>query len=315
MKAARHLLDTGEETSCYQNLELFDKMKRYSILNESTVYVLCGFFFFFYSPSRSDLHNKLQFFYSPSSKFKFQANQDLVRGTEVEKRGTKTTLNFEFDCSRQKSAGREGRSLYSRQRGRFCNCIVVHIRHVRYWVWRVAWLVLILRNLKGMGFSKTDTLTLLQTSCLVGSRAILSAISISSGRTKPKTVYTFFHSLWLAKLMKNSGPEPTHATDPLLMVEQTSNGISLNAILCVSSDPWIKANGGPYPRGAYQVNSVSVTTIMMIFEWCVSLMSKKPYIFNVIPICTPMGPSAFCTMKLTSHTMSRGQQLQHISNR
>lgn len=103
-----------------------------------------------------------------------------------------------------------------------------------------------------MGFSKTDTLTLLQTSCLVGSRAILSAISISSGRTIPKTVYTFFHSLWLAKLMKNSGPEPTHATDPLLMVEQTSNGISLNVILCVSSDPWIKANGGPYPPGACQ---------------------------------------------------------------
>lgn len=69
---------------------------------------------------------------------------------------------------------------------------------------------------------------LFQTSGLVGSRAIFSAISMSSGRIEPNTVYTLFHSWWFARLMKNSGPEPTHATEPRFMYGQTSTGIFLN---------------------------------------------------------------------------------------
>lgn len=45
--------------------------------------------------------------------------------------------------------------------------------------------------------------------------------------------------------MKNSGPEPTHATDPLLMVGQYSFGISLNVEPIDSNVPWISAKGGP----------------------------------------------------------------------
>lgn len=100
-------------------------------------------------------------------------------------------------------------------------------------------------NLKGTGFSRTETLMLLHMFALVGSRAIFSATSMSSGRTKPNTVYAFFHSLWFAKLMKNSGPEPTHATDPLVIRGQSSLGILLNIIPCASSVPWISAKGGP----------------------------------------------------------------------
>lgn len=108
------------------------------------------------------------------------------------------------------------------------------------------WLVLILRNIKGTYFSRTVTLMLFQTSDLVGSWAIFSAIFISSGRTEPNTVYAFFHSWWLARLIKNSGPEPTQATEPLLIVGQTSFGIFLNVVPWASNVPWIKAKGGPY---------------------------------------------------------------------
>jgi len=45
--------------------------------------------------------------------------------------------------------------------------------------------------------------------------------------------------------MKNSGPEPTHATAPLLMVGQASGGILLKVTPPASSVPWISANGGP----------------------------------------------------------------------
>lgn len=50
-------------------------------------------------------------------------------------------------------------------------------------------------------------------------------MAMSSGRTEPKTVYSFFHSSWFARLMKNSGPDPIQATDPLLMDKQASVGI------------------------------------------------------------------------------------------
>lgn len=100
-------------------------------------------------------------------------------------------------------------------------------------------------NRNATGFSKTETVTLLQTSCLVGSREIFSATSMSSARTEPKTVYAFFHSTWLAKLMKNSGPEPTHAIDPLLMVGQNSVGTSLKMVPWASSVPCISPKGGP----------------------------------------------------------------------
>lgn len=86
---------------------------------------------------------------------------------------------------------------------------------------------------------------LLQTSSLVGSCEIFSAISMSSGRTEPKTVYAFFHSTWLARLIKNSGPVPTHAIDPLLMAGQNSFGISLKMVPWASSVPCISAKGGP----------------------------------------------------------------------
>lgn len=86
---------------------------------------------------------------------------------------------------------------------------------------------------------------LLHKSGLVGSCAIFSATFMSSGRTKPKTVYEFFHSLWFAKLMKNSGPEPNHATDPLVIRGQSSLAILSNIIPCASSVPWIRAKGGP----------------------------------------------------------------------
>lgn len=105
--------------------------------------------------------------------------------------------------------------------------------------------VSILLNRNGTGFSNTETLMLLQTSSLVGSCEIFSAISMSSGRTEPKTVYAFFHSTWLARLIKNSGPEPIHAIDPLRMIGQTSVGISLKMVPWASSVPCISAKGGP----------------------------------------------------------------------
>jgi len=76
------------------------------------------------------------------------------------------------------------------------------------------------------------TLTFFQTSDFVGSIEILSAMCISSGRTEPKTV---LHYQWLARLIKNSGPEPTQATGPLLIVGQSSIGIFLNMD---PSPPW-----------------------------------------------------------------------------
>ena len=98
-------------------------------------------------------------------------------------------------------------------------------------------LFFILRMIKGTGFCKTDTLMLFQTSDLVGSCAIFSAISMSSGRTEPNTVYEFFHSSWFARLIKNSGPEPIQATDPLLMVGQASVRIFLNGVPWASRIP------------------------------------------------------------------------------
>jgi hypothetical protein len=50
-------------------------------------------------------------------------------------------------------------------------------------------------------------------------------------------VYAFFHSWWFARLMKNSGPEPIHATEPLLMIGQASVGIFLNVVPRGSSVP------------------------------------------------------------------------------
>lgn len=105
--------------------------------------------------------------------------------------------------------------------------------------------VFILFNRKGKGFSKTETFMLCQTSDFVGSCAIFSTISMSSGRTEPNTVYAPRHSSWLARLIKNSGPEPTQATDPLLIVGQSSFGFFLNMVPCASRVPWIRAKGGP----------------------------------------------------------------------
>lgn len=109
------------------------------------------------------------------------------------------------------------------------------------------WLLLILLSKIGTGFSNTDTWTLFQTSDKVGSVAIFSATSMSSGRTEPKTVYSCFHSEWSAKLIKNSGPEPIKATEPLLKMGQSSMGSLLNGVPCASNVPWINANGGPKP--------------------------------------------------------------------
>lgn len=117
---------------------------------------------------------------------------------------------------------------------------------------RSPWLVLILRNINGTGFSNTDTLILFQTSEVVGSWAIFSAMFISSGRTEAKTVYSFFHSSWFARLMKNSGPEPIHATEPLLKVGQTSVGNFLNVAPWASNVPWTSAKGGP--KGAWEIH-------------------------------------------------------------
>lgn len=111
-------------------------------------------------------------------------------------------------------------------------------------------LFLILWIDKGTGFFKTVTLILFQTSGVVGSWAIFSTISMSSGRTEPNTVYAFFHSWWFARLMKNSGPEPIQATEPLLIIGHTSVGILLNVIPWGSSFPWINAKGGP--KGAWE---------------------------------------------------------------
>lgn len=105
--------------------------------------------------------------------------------------------------------------------------------------------VFILRNRRGTGFSRIDTIMLLQTSRWVGSWEIFSKIAISSDRTEPNTAYSFFHSLWLARLIKNSGPEPSHVIDPLLMPGHNSFGISLNIVPWASNVPWIRAKGGP----------------------------------------------------------------------
>lgn len=110
--------------------------------------------------------------------------------------------------------------------------------------------VFVLFNRKGIGFSKTETFMLCQFSDFVGSCAIFSTNSMSSGRTEPNTVYAFRHSSWLARLIKNSGPEPTQAIDPLLMAGQSSHGFFLNMTPCASRVPWIRAKGGPY--GAYK---------------------------------------------------------------
>lgn len=52
--------------------------------------------------------------------------------------------------------------------------------------------------------------------------------------------------------MKNSGPEPIHATDPLLILGHASICILLNVTPWASIVPWINAKGGP--KGAYMVN-------------------------------------------------------------
>ena len=118
-------------------------------------------------------------------------------------------------------------------------------------------LFLILRINKETGSSKTVTLILFQTSDLVGSWAIFSAISMSSGRTEPNTVYACFHSWWFARLMKNSGPEPIHATEPLLIIGHSSVGIFLNIIPWGSSVPWISPKGGP--KGAWEIHKTRLS--------------------------------------------------------
>lgn len=137
-------------------------------------------------------------------------------------------------------------------------------------LFRFPCLVLSLRTSKGTGFSKTETLILFQTSDLVGSWAIFSAISMSSGRTEPKTVYAFFHSWWLARLMKNSGPEPTQATEPLLMYGHSSVGIFLNDVPWASSVPWIIAKGGP--KGAWKKTQKNKKS----FEWTKDWNDETP---------------------------------------
>jgi hypothetical protein len=73
-------------------------------------------------------------------------------------------------------------------------------------------------------------LMLFQTFGLEGSCAILSTIFMSSGRIEPNTMYAFFHSWWFARLMKNYGSGPIHATEPLLMIGQAYVGIFLNVV-------------------------------------------------------------------------------------
>lgn len=119
-------------------------------------------------------------------------------------------------------------------------------------IWMSHGFVFNLRSCIGTGSFKAETVMLLQTSVLVGSWDIFSKTAISSDRTYPNTVYLFSHSLWLARLMKNSGPEPTQATDPLLMEGQDSFGISLNVDPSALSVPWISAKGGP--KEAYMNN-------------------------------------------------------------
>ena len=124
-----------------------------------------------------------------------------------------------------------------------------------------SWLFfLILLSTKGTGFFKTVTLTLFQTSGKVGSVAIFSATFMSSGRTEPKTVYSCFHSEWSAKLIKNSGPGPIKATEPLLRIGQSSTGSLLNGVPCASNVPWINANGGPKPACKIRTHLLSSTT-------------------------------------------------------
>lgn len=108
-------------------------------------------------------------------------------------------------------------------------------------------------TLKETGSSSTDTVTLAHTSSFDERPEIFSAISISSGRTKPKTVYDPFHSWWLARLMKNSGPSPTHAIEPRFILGQASFGISLKTIPSASNVPWINAYGGP--KEAYAIHN------------------------------------------------------------
>ena len=81
------------------------------------------------------------------------------------------------------------------------------------------------------------TLMLFQTSGLEGSCAILLAISMSSGRIEPNTLYAFFHSRWFARLMKNYGLEPIHAIESLLMIWLVYVGIFLNVVPRGSSVP------------------------------------------------------------------------------
>lgn len=140
--------------------------------------------------------------------------------------------------------------------------------------------LLILRKCIWTGFSRTATLILLQTSGLVGRCAIFSTISISSGRTKPKTVYAFRHSLWLAKLIKNSGPEPTHAIEPLFMVGHASVGISLNIVPWASSVPWTSANGGP--NEAYKVHEILLNQTFKDLQniKCMQLLIKLTYVWH-----------------------------------
>lgn len=126
---------------------------------------------------------------------------------------------------------------------------------------RYASLGFILLNFKATGFSNIVTFIPFQTSDFVGSSAIFSAIPMSSGRTEPKTVYEFFHSWWFARLIKNSGPEPTHATEPLLIKGHTSLGISLKVVPWASSVPWINPNGGP--KGAWEIYKRNLSNLQI----------------------------------------------------
>jgi len=145
-----------------------------------------------------------------------------------------------------------------------------------------SWLFfLILLSKKGTGFFKTVTLTLFQTSGKVGSVAIFSATCMSSGRTEPKTVYSCFHSEWSAKLIKNSGPGPIKATEPLRKIGQSSTGSLLNGVPCASNVPWINANGGPKPACKIGTRLLSSTTTEYYYTYIIvhyglySLLSGK----------------------------------------
>lgn len=169
------------------------------------------------------------------------------------------------------------------------------------WTWifqfalrlRSPWLSVALLSFNLTGFSNTETSMLLHRSDLVGSWAIFSAMTMSSDKTEPKTVYVLCHSSWLARLMKNSGPDPTHATDPLLIDRHASIGTFLNGTPSASSVPWIRAYGGPNEAWSEQKSrndsafnftvDIFHTVICHQIEWhCTQIRSKDWNIYSDI---------------------------------